>query len=269
MFTNLVQHEFLLRALLAGIGIALIAGPLGCFIIWRRMAYFGDTLAHAALLGIALGIILDINVDIAILLITFLMALAFVLLQQQRQLASDTLLGIMAHGSLASGLVVIAFIKGARLNLLGALFGDILAITWQDVITIYATSIILLLLISFYWRKLIAVTVHEDLARIEGISVRNMRLLLMLAIALIIALAMKMVGILLITALLIIPAATARCFAKSPAQMAILASIIAMIAVILGLQSSLVFDTPTGPSIVVTAVLLFIVSYVFSSMRSQ
>jgi len=267
MFTSIIQHEFLLRALLAGIGIALIAGPLGCFTIWRRMAYFGDTLAHASLLGIAFGIMLNINLDIAILIIAFTMALAFVLLQHQQQLANDTLLGIMAHGSLASGLVVVSFIKGARLDLLGFLFGDILAITWQDVITIFCASTLLLLVIGYYWRKLIAITVHEDLAQVEGISVRNMRLLLMLAIALMIALAMKIVGILLITALLIIPAASARCFAKSPAQMTILASGIAILAVALGLQGSIMFDTPAGPSIVVMAVLIFGVSYGFLRVR--
>jgi len=261
MFTALIHYEFLLRAALAGIGIALIAGPLGCFIIWRRMAYFGDTLAHASLLGIALGIVMNINLDVAVLFITLAIALIFVLLQQQRQLASDTLLGIMAHGSLASGLVVVAFVEGVRLDLLGYLFGDILAITWQDVITIYAASISLLLVICRYWRPLLAITVHEDLALVEGIPIKATRLLLMLAIAIIIALAMKIVGILLITSLLIIPAATARCFANSPAQMAVLASGIAMIAVIGGLQSSLVWDTPAGPSIVVVAVVMFAASY--------
>ncbi len=251
------MDDFLIRALIGGLGVALVASPFGCFIVWRRMAYFGDTLAHSALLGVALGFLLGIDLTVGIVSVSFAIAVLLGILQRNRQLASDTLLGILSHGSLAAGLVVLAFLSDLRIDLMSYLFGDILAVTLIDIYWIYGGGALVLLGLAFLWRPLLSMTVHEDLAHVEGVQVEKVRLGLMLLIALVIATAMKAVGILLVTSLLIIPAAAARYFAKTPEQMAVIASGVGCLAVALGLGGSFQFDTPTGPTIVVAAIFLF------------
>ncbi len=249
--------EILVMAWLAGCGVALVAGPLGAFVVWRRMAYFGDTLAHSALLGLALSLLLSIAPALAVAVTCLALALLLIGLQQQRSLATDTLLGILSHSSLALGLVVLYLIPGARFNLEAVLFGDLLTVGWGQVGLIWLTAALVLLLLAALWRPLLAITLHEDLARVEGVAVTPVRSALMLMLALVIAIAMKVVGVLLITALLIIPAATARRFSRSPEAMAALASLCGCAAVTAGLALSWVLDTPLGPSIVLCAALLF------------
>jgi len=251
------MDDFLLRALLAGLAVAMVTGSLGTFVVWRRMAYFGDTLAHSALLGVSLGILLELNLNLAIVLVCLILALALVSLQNQRKLASDTLLGILSHSALALGLVAVSFAETVRIDLMGYLFGDILAVGQQELLWIGLGSLFALGLLLWLWRPLLAMTVHEELAQVEGIKVGRTRLLFMLLIALVIATAMKVVGILLITSLLIIPAATARHYARTPEQMALLASITGMLSVSGGLFGSFQWDLPAGPSIVVCAALIF------------
>lgn len=252
--------DFLVRAFLAGAGLALVAGPLGCFVVWRRMAYFGDSLSHTALLGIALGFLLGIDPQLGVVASCIAMALLVVGLQQQNRLPTDTLLGILAHSGLALGLVAIAFLDDLRVDLMGYLFGDILAVTVADLAWIYAGAVLVLCLLVLVWRRLLFATLHEDLARAEGVSVLLLRIVLMLTMAVTIAAAMKIVGILLITSMLIIPAAAARRFASTPEQMAVLAALTGVVSVAGGLWGSLLYDTPSGPSIVVCALLLFLVS---------
>ena len=254
------MDDFLLRALLGGFGVALAAGPLGTFVVWRHMAYFGDALAHSGLLGVLLGAMLRVNPQLGVILTCLLVALALALLQRQRNLATDTLLGILAHATLSLGLVALAFLETVRVDLVGYLFGDILAITPTDLCWIWGGGLLALSALAGLWRPLLALTVHEDLARVEGVAVFPIRLAFMLLIALVIAVAMKVVGILLITSLLIIPAAAARRFARSPEGMAALASLVGGAAVGLGLWASLRWDTPAGPSVVVAATALFALS---------
>jgi zinc transport system permease protein len=252
--------DFLIRAFAAGFGVVLLAGPLGCFIVWRRMAYFGDSLAHSALLGVALGLILGINPTLGIAVGSVTLAVLLLLMQRQRRLASDTLLGLMSHAGLALGLVALSFFETLRIDLLAYLFGDVLAVTPADLAWIYGGGLLALLVLAAIWRPLLAITVHDDLARAEGVAVLPVRLAFVLLIAVVIAIAMKIVGILLITSLLIIPAATARRFARTPEQMAALAVVAGTLAVAGGLGGSLAFDTPSGPSVVVAAFGLFLVS---------
>ena len=249
--------DFFTRALAGGIGIALATGPLGCFMVWRRMAYFGDSVAHSALLGVVLGIVLGIEPSAGIIIMCIALALLLHLLQQQRRLATDTLLGILAHGALALGLVGISFLEGVRVDLMSYLFGDILAVTGRDLLWIWGGGGAVLVATALIWRPLLAITVHEELARAEGVRVGLVRLVFTLLIALAVAIAMKIIGLILIVALLIIPAATARRLARSPEQMALLASLIGAAAVAGGLHASLAWDTPSGPSIVVAALALF------------
>lgn len=251
------MDEFLARALLGGLGVALVAGPLGTFIVWRRMAYFGDTLAHSGLLGVVLGTMLGINPELGVIATCLGVAVALVLLQRQRWLATDTLLGILAHTTLSLGLVALAFLETVRVDLVGYLFGDILSINTADLCWIWGGNLLALGALAWLWRPLLAATVHEELARVEGVPVFPVRLAFMLLIAIVIAVAMKVVGILLITSLLIIPAAAARRFARSPEGMAVLASAFGCAAIGLGLWASLRWDTPAGPSVVVAATTLF------------
>ena len=250
--------ELLLPALLAGLAVAVVAGPMGAFVVWRRMAFFGDTLAHGALLGAAIGLALQVNLYLAVVVVCLGLALALNTLQQQRQLATDTLLGIVAHTTLALGIIAISMQRGLQVDIMAYLFGDLLAVGWHDVALLWSGAVVILALVAWRWHDLLSITVNEELAHVEGVPVKATRLLLMLMLALLIAGAIRTVGILLITSLLVIPAAGARRLSHTPNQMALVASLIGMTAVVLGLTASWFADTPVGPSIVVAASALFI-----------
>ncbi|WP_075184725.1 iron chelate uptake ABC transporter family permease subunit [Teredinibacter haidensis] len=244
--------------LLGGIGIALIAGPLGAFVVWRRMAYFGDTLAHSALLGVALGVMADVNLTLAMLFAGAVISLALWKLQSRASLASDTLLGILSHSSLALGLICVSLLSSNRINLFGYLFGDLLTVGIKDLLVIYLAGAACLGILFAFWRPLVMSAVDEDLARVEGYAIEKLRLLLMLLMATVVALSMKLVGVLLITALLIIPAAASRRLTRSPEAMAIGAAVIGVFSVIGGMLASVVLDLPAGPAIVLSATFVFL-----------
>ncbi|HHB82955.1 MAG TPA: zinc ABC transporter permease subunit ZnuB [Devosia sp.] len=252
--------DFLVRALFAGVGLALVAGPLGCFVVWRRMSYFGETMAHSALLGIALSMLWGGNLMLGVFVIGVLVAIALLVLEQNKTLSVDALLGILSHSTLAVGLVLLALMPAIRVDLMGFLFGDILSVSRVDIVIIYIGGALILGVLVRFWRPLLAATVSDELAQAEGLKPRRAKIILMLLLASVIAIAMKLVGVLLITSLLIIPAATARRFAASPEQMALIAALLGSIAVSGGLFGSLTWDTPTGPSIVVAALLIFLLS---------
>ncbi|WP_370555699.1 zinc ABC transporter permease subunit ZnuB [Edwardsiella tarda] len=252
--------ELLLPGWLAGALLALAAGPLGSFVVWRRMSYFGDTLAHASLLGVAFGLLLDVNPFYAVIAVTLVLACALVWLERRPQLAVDTLLGIMAHSALSLGLVVVALMSNVRVDLMAYLFGDLLAVTYQDVVLIAIGVVLVLALLLWQWRALLSMTISPDLAHVDGVPLGRTKLLLMLTTALTIGLAMKFVGALIITSLLIIPAATARRFTRTPEQMATGAVLVGWLAISGGLALSAWYDTPAGPSVVLCAAFLFMLS---------
>lgn len=258
--------DFLLYALLAGLGVALVAGPLGCFVVWRRMSYFGDTLAHSALLGIALGIALDLNLTLAIIFCCLLVAILLVSLQQTYIISTDTLLGILAHSTLSLGLIAISLLD-IRVDLMAYLFGDLLTVNPTELVLVYVGAAAVCTALFVFWRPLLAMTIDEDLAQAEGYPVVWLRLLLIILMTLVIAAAMKVVGVLLITSLMIIPAATARRIARSPESMACIASLTGCLGVSLGLYASYLWDTPTGPSIVLSAASLFVLVYLLPVAR--
>jgi zinc transport system permease protein len=253
--------DFFTRAVIGGIGVALLAGPLGCFIVWRRLAYFGDTLSHSALLGVAIALLLELNITFTVFIISVGVAMLLLLLQRQARLSSDALLGLLAHATLAVGLVVLAFMTWVRVDLMGFLFGDILAINKVDIITIWVGGLAVLIALAVIWKPLFAATVNYEIAVAEGLKPDKANFFFMVLMAAVIAISMKIVGVLLITALLIIPAATARRFSTTPEMMALVASIIGAASVWIGLEGSLQWDTPAGPSIVVAALLGFIISF--------
>lgn len=261
MGLGVTMPNFILFALIAGLSLAIVAGPLGSFVVWRKMAYFGDTLSHASLLGVALGFMLKINLTFAVIICCVLIAILLVSLQRKQPLASDTLLGILAHSTLSLGLVVLSFMPNVRVDVMEYLFGDILTITQTDLYWIVGGCLLTLILIIALWRQLLSITVNEELSAVEGLPVAIIRLALMLMVAIVIAVAMKIVGVLLIASLLIIPPATAQRHAKSPEQMAVGASILGILAVCLGLVFSYYSNAPTGPSIVVSAAAIFLLSF--------
>ena len=252
--------DFFVRALVAGVGVALVASPLGCFIVWRRLAYFGDTLSHAALFGVALALLLESNITITVFGVSVFIAVALMFLQKRATLSADSLLGLLAHSALALGLIALAFMTWVRVDLMGFLFGDVLSASVNDITVIYVGGAFVISVMVFIWRPLFAATVNRELAEAEGVNPDRDDVVFMLLMAGVIAMAMKIVGVLLITALLIIPAAAARRFATGPEQMAVLAALIGSASVFVGLFGSLEWDTPSGPSIVVAALLFFIIS---------
>ena len=242
---------------MAGVGVALIAGVLGCFVVWRRMAYFGDSLAHSGLLGVALGLLYGFSVNLGVVIVCSGFAVLLAWMQHARVLATDTLLGILAHAALSIGVVAVSFAEGPHLDLHGYLFGDILSVTPNDLYWIYGGGALVLIGLFANWSSLTLMTVHEDLARAEGVNTLAMNLLLMFSMTIVVAVLLRIVGILLITSMLIIPAAAARQLVSSPGAMAVVSATLGVIAVAAGIFGSIHFDTPSGPSIVVAAVLLF------------
>ena len=257
---DILSEPFFQRAILAGIGIALVAGPVGCFIVWRRMAYFGETLAHSGLFGVGLGLLLGFSLTLGAVATAVAVAVLLMLMKRQRVLAMDTLLGILSHSALALGLITVGFVTGAAGDHMDLLFGDILTVSWLDVMIVWTGGVAVLTVLAFLWRDLIAISVHEELAQAEGIDVQRVELGFILLIALMTAISMKIVGLLLITALLVIPAAAARRLSATPERMAVIAAVMAGLSVVSGLALSAVANAISGPAIVLSAGLLFVLT---------
>lgn len=252
--------DFFVRALVAGIGIALVAGPLGCFIVWRRLSYFGDTLSHSALLGVAVALLLEVNVTLAVFVVSALVSVIMVALQSRSELSSDALLGLLSHSALALGLVALSFLTWMQVDLMGLLIGDVLSVSKVDIGIIYLGGFGVLVILLMIWKQLFAATVNYELAKAEGNNPDRVNIIFMLLMAMVIAISIKIIGVLLITAMLIIPAAAARRVSFSPEQMALYASIIGVLSVVAGLYGSLEFDIPSGPAIVVASLVFFLLS---------
>ncbi len=260
--------DFLIRAALAGVGLSLATGPLGSFVVWRKMAYFGDATAHAAILGVALALATDLPVGLGTLVVALAMA-ATVAGLASRGWAMDTTLGVLAHSALALGLVAISFVHGQRADLQSYLFGDILAVSARDLGFIWGGAVLVLALLGWRWQALLTCTLNEDLAHASGLNPARERLILTLTLAVVVAVALKVVGALLIAAMLIIPAAAARSLARSPEAMAAAATLIGAAASLAGLQLSLWQDTPAGPSIIVAAAAFFALSALGGRLRGS
>jgi zinc transport system permease protein len=251
--------DFLIRAALAGLGVALAAAPLGCFVVWRRMAYFGDATAHAAILGVALSLAFQVSIFAGTMAVSLAMALTVTLLTG-RGYAMDTLLGVLAHSALAFGLVAVSFLSGIRIDLMAYLFGDILSVSRGDLAIIWSGAGIVVALIGLRWSSLLTATLSDDLAYASGINPKREQMILTLSLAITVAVAIKVVGVLLIAAMLIIPAAAARPLSRTPEAMAVIAAVIGGVSAVAGLRAAYMFDTPAGPSIVCVAAVVFLFS---------
>ena len=258
--------DFFVRALLAGLGVSIAAAPLGCFVVWRRMAYFGDATAHAAILGVALALALSVSIFAGALVVSLLMAFTVSALSG-RGYAMDTLLGVLAHSALAFGLVAVSFLPGIRIDLMAYLFGDLLAVSRSDLTVIWSGAILVVALIGSRWSALLTATLNTDLAHASGIDPWREQLVLTLSLAIVVAVAIKVVGVLLIAALLIIPAAAARPVSRTPERMAMAAAAIGCVSTVVGLRAAYVLDTPAGPSIVCIAAMIFAVSSIIATWQ--
>jgi zinc transport system permease protein len=252
--------DFFLRALLAGIGVAIVVGPLGCFVIWRRLSYFGDTLSHAALLGVALALLFELNFTMMVFIVSVALSLLLIYLKSRTSLPSDALLGLLAHSILAIGIICLGFMTWVRVDLLGLLFGDILAVSTSDIWLIWIGGGLVLACLAVIWKPLFADTVSPDLAVAEGLNPQKSRIIFMILLALVISISIKVVGVLLITGMLILPAAVARNLSAGPIQMMILSVIAGTFSVVAGLFSSLTWNTSSGPSIIAATLVLFILT---------
>ncbi|MDA9914293.1 metal ABC transporter permease [Alphaproteobacteria bacterium] len=257
-----------MRALLAGIAVALISGLVGCFVVWRRMSYYGESIAHSSLLGVGLGILLGTGINFGVIIICLLFGILFLWLQQSKILSTDTLLGVLAHLALSIGIIVIS-LNRIKIDIEAFLFGDILTVSSSDLWIMYLGVGITILLILINWSSLLLVTIDEDLARAEGINPIYINLLLTIVLTIVVAVSLQIIGLLLITAMLIIPAATSRRLANSPGQMALIATLVGVISVISGIFLSVELDAPSGPSIVVISAILFFLSYLFGLMQKD
>ena len=254
--------DFIIRAFAAGIGLALITGPLGCFIIWRRLSYFGDTIAHSALLGVVIAYAMNFNLILAVFAVSCFIALSLLFLQKRTNLPDDALLGLLAHSVLAIGLVLLGILSFIRIDLMGLLFGDILSVNITDVLFVWIGGSIVLMVLILIWRPLFAATVNLELAKAEGLNADLANAIFTILIASVIAISIKIVGILLITGLLIIPAAASRNLSSTPIQMAIISSVIGLVSVVLGLQTSMIWNSSTGPTILAIALGVFILTLI-------
>jgi zinc transport system permease protein len=252
-----MTEPFMLRAMLAGLALALVAAPLGCFVVWRRMAYFGETIAQGGIIGVALSLALSINTSLTVLGVAILLALLLLGLSRQQVIPLDSLLGVLAHAALAVGIVGASQVSGRKIDLLAFLFGDIYSVTREDLQWIFACGSLALVALFWIWKPLLSLSVHEELAGAEGVPVERTKAVFVLILAIVVAVALKVVGALLTIAFLIMPAAAARPFSETPEQMAFFATIFATLAVAFGLFVSVSIDAPGGPSIVLVLSVMF------------
>jgi len=262
------MDDFIYRALMASIGVSVIAGSLGCFVIWKRLSYFSDSISHSALLGVALGLATGLGINFGLVVVGGLFAILIVILQQKDFWSSDAVLGIFSHISLSLGIVVLGFIGDQNTDYFSYLFGDILSITSKDIYWIFSIMIVVVCLLVFNWKKLLLLTLNEELAKAEGLNKTFYELLFMFLIALAVSVSVQIVGVLLITSLLIIPPAIARIFSNSPVTMIFSSMLVSIFAVILGLYSSIALDLATGPAIVITLGVLFFIGQFIPTKNS-
>ena len=263
-----ITDPFIIRGILAGIAVALISGLVGCFVVWRRMSYYGESIAHSSLLGVGLGILMGIGINLGVIFTCLLFGILFLWLQQSKVLSSDTLLGVLAHLALSVGVIVISMNR-VKIDIHSFLFGDILTVTQNDLWGMYLAVLVVVIIICLNWSSLLLVTIDEDLAKAEGVNPLFINLLLTSILTIVVAVSIQIIGLLLITSMLIIPAAASRRLVNSPETMAVVATVIGILSVIMGIFLSVEIDAPSGPSIVVVSAILFFLSPVLAMLLNK
>jgi zinc transport system permease protein len=260
-----MMDQFLINAIIGGISIAAIAGLLGSFVLWKNMSYFGDALSHSSLLGVTIGILLNINLTIAVIAISAIFALIFSI--NKVKYSSDSILGILSYSALSLAVIIASYSK-ISIDLMSYLFGDILAINAEDIYYLILCAIFISSWFYYNWSKLILLCVSSELLNSEGGNVQALKLGFSLILALFIAISFKIVGIFLITAMLIIPASSALVISRSPFQMVINSIIIGCFSIIIGMGLAISLDFPTGPAIIISSLGMFIVINLFRMIKA-
>jgi zinc transport system permease protein len=259
--------DFLLRALFAGLIMVVIAAPMGCLMVWQRLAFLSDTLGHAAVMGVGLGLMLQIEPLYGVLAVALVIVFSLSRVSHFNNALSETTLAIISHTGLAGGIILVGLLPAPTVNLEAILFGDLLATTRGDLLNLLLTTIVLLVLLLRYWRAFVAVSVSREIAQAEGIEVRRVQALMYVMIALLVAVMMKVMGVLLIAAMLVIPTSSARLFSRSPEQMVLISGLYGLAALGGGLTGSFQFDWQTGPAIVISATLLLLLTLAYTRLR--
>ena len=259
--------DFLLRALFAGLIMVVIAAPMGCLMVWQRLAFLSDTLGHAAVMGVGLGLMLQIEPLYGVLAVALVIVFSLSRVSHFNNALSETTLAIISHTGLAGGIILVGLLPAPTVNLEAILFGDLLATTRGDLLNRLLTTIVLLVWLLRYWRAFVAVSVSREIAQAEGIEVRRVQALMYVMIALLVAVMMKVLGVLLIAALLVIPTSSARLFSRSPEQMVLISGLYGLAALGGGLTGSFQFDWQTGPAIVISATLLLLLTLAYTRLR--
>lgn len=262
-------EPFLLRAIAAAMGLAVVAAPLGCIVVWNRLAYFGETVAQASLIGVVIALALSINITLGILLATAAVAGLLIVLQRQKLVAMDSVLGLTHHGALALGVISAAQLQGPQVDLMGYLFGDVFAVTDTDIVWIYLGGAFVLAIVVWLWQPLLRMAVHDELARAEGVNGTRVQAVFTLLLALVIAVAIKIVGILLAIAFLVVPVVAARPLAATPERMAVLTGVVSAASVLVGMALSVWLDAPGGPAIVLVMAIAAALSLTVASLSGR
>lgn len=258
-----LSHDFLLRALVAAVLVGFVTANLGVFVVLRKMAFFSDAIAHASLTGIALGLLIGINPLLGAIAFSVLIAVGIGLLQKHSTIPIDTVIGVFFSASIALGVLILTLLPGYRADLFGYLFGDILAVSPNDLFVLGIVAAASVGLVAWTYRSWLGIAFHADLAAISGVRVARMDYLFLITLALVVALGIKLVGTVLIGSLIVIPAAAAKNVSPNLRTLFALAAFFGMASGVLGLAASYALDAPAGPSIVVTATAIFALSFLF------
>ena len=261
--------DFVIRALIAGLLMVSIAAPMGCLMVWQRLAFLSDTLGHAAVLGVGIGIGLQIHPMLGVLAVILLIVLSLSRVNSFNNALSETTLAIISHSGLAAGLILLGTMPSQNISLESILFGDLLATSENDLMMIAITVTVLVFLLLHHWRSFVAVSVSREIAQAEGIEVRKTQFLMYLMIALLVAVMMKVMGVLLIAAALVIPTSSARLVSRSPEQMVLFSAIFGIGSLAGGMTSSFHFDWQTGPAIVLSAAVLLVITLVVKQLARR
>ena len=261
--------DFLVRSLVAGAMMVSIAAPIGCLMVWQRLAFLGDTLGHAAVMGVGLGLLLQLPTMFGVLGVVMLIVISLSQVANFNSALSETTLAIISHTGLAAGLILLGVLPSNTVSLEAILFGDLLAVTLVDLGMILVTTLILVFFLRRHWRSFVAVSVSREIAQAEGIEVRKIQFLMYLMIALLVAVMMKVMGVLLIAAMLVIPTSAARILSNSPERMVVYSALYGIASLSGGVLSSFQFDWQTGPAIVLSATVLLLVTLVITRVISQ
>lgn len=257
---EIFTQDFFINSLIAVITISLVTGALGSFMIWQRLSYLGDSLSHSSLLGIALALMFKVSLPISIMLIAIMFAI-LLSLNFNKLYSADTILNIVTNVVLSLSLILMSFLPSSNNSIVDSLFGDILTLNCSDIMLVLLTSIVVTLIVVFRWNHWLMISINQDFAMVEKININLVRLEFLVTLAIFIAISAQLIGILLIAAFLLIPAASARLISKTPMQMVLIATVFSLISGISGLILSAGFDLLTGPAIILASAVYLICAY--------